>query len=123
MPLLSFSGTTSQGPFWRQIEEGRKTQTCRLPRKNPIKEGDLLRLYWRVRVPIALKPVHFIGVAECLKVERKRFGEFKDDDEFAMRDGFEDSAELRVWFGAVEDDEEYDVIHFKVVQKARHIML
>ena len=41
------------------------------------------------------------------------------DDEFARRDGFRDSAELREWFGDpdIYGEEEYDVIHFKFIRQ------
>ena len=115
MPSVSFSGVSSRGPFWRQIVRGLKVQTCRRPRRRPIKEGDLLKLYWKQRVPKEKKPVHFIGYALCTGVERLRYRDFAYDDEFARRDGFGDSAELREWFGDPEiyGDTEYDVIHFK----------
>jgi len=119
MPAISFSGETSQGPFWKQILEERKTQTCREPRVHPIKEGDDLTLYWKQRTPKHLKPIHLIGTARCLKVERKRYKEFAFDDEFARRDGFKDSRELRIFFGdpRVYGGQEYDVIHFKMETK------
>jgi len=120
MPAVSFSGATSRGPFWQQILLGLKSQTCRKPRKRPIREGDLLKLYWKQRIPKDKKPIHFIGYAKCIKVERKKYREFAYDDEFARRDGFKDSAELREWFGDPEicRDEEYEVICFKFLGKA-----
>ncbi|RLI33186.1 hypothetical protein DRO56_02315 [Candidatus Bathyarchaeota archaeon] len=119
MPAISFSGVTSIGPFWKQILEGRKTQTCRRPRKRPIKEGDRLVLYWKQRIPRNRKPIHLIGVAVCTRVERKKYRDFAFDDQFARRDGFRDSEELRKWFGPVEvhGDEIYEVIHFKLLSK------
>lgn len=116
MPMISFSGETSQGPFWKQILEGHKTQTCRAPRKRPIRERDNLLLYWKVRVRKDMKPIHYIGGAICTKVERKRYIEFAYDDDFARRDGFKNSAELREWFGT-PSDEEYDVITFRLIQR------
>jgi len=117
VPAISFSGVTVRGPFWQQILEGLKTLTCRKPRKRPIREGDILMLYWRQRVPKDKKPIHFIGYAKCVKIERKKYREFAFDDDFARRDGFLNSAELRRWFGdpRVYGDEEYDVIHFKLI--------
>ncbi|MHA1262896.1 MAG: DNA methyltransferase [Candidatus Freyarchaeota archaeon] len=85
MPLISFSGETSQGPFWKQILLGRKTQTCRKPRKRPVKKGDALYLYWKCRQPKDKKPVHFIGKAVCTGVERKRYREFAWDYDFNCR--------------------------------------
>lgn len=116
MPLISFSGETSQGPFWKQILEGKKTQTCRKPRKRPIKKGDKLRLYWKCRIPEHKKPIHFIGEAICTKVERLRYKDFAYDEDFAQRDGFSNYVEMWGWFGApsIYGHERYDVIHFKI---------
>jgi hypothetical protein len=114
--MLSFSGETSQGAFWRQILEGRKTQTCREPRKRPIKAGDPLYLYWKVRVPWNKKDIHFIGKFVCSKVTRMKYKEFAFDDAFARRDGFRDAVEMSEWFGNPYDfacaSNEYDVIEF-----------
>lgn len=114
MPLISFSGETYEGPFWKQILESHKRQTCRTPRKRPIEKGDILYLYWKCRVPKAKKPIHFIGEAVCTNVEHLRYREFAHDEAFARRDGFHDSKELQEWFGDPEiwGHTEYDVISF-----------
>ena len=85
----------------------------------PIKEGDRLYLYWKMRVPKDKKPVHLIGEALCVKIERMRYGGFAFDDGFARRDGFRDHMELQEWFGDPREygDEEYDVIHFKMADR------
>ena len=121
MPAISFSGETSQGPFYTQILEGRKTQTCRAPRKKPIQKGDILYLYWKQRIPAHLKPIHLIGTAYCTNVRRMRYREFAHDDEFAKRDGFRDTREMQDWFGDPRDYgyEEYDVISFKLVSRGK----
>jgi hypothetical protein len=77
--------------------------------------GDHLRLYWKQRVAKAKKPIHKIGDAVCVKVERMLYREFADDCEFARRDGFINELELQEWFGdpAEYGHEEYDVIHFQ----------
>lgn len=112
MPLISFSGESSLGPFWRLILDGRKTQTCRKPRIRPVKTGDKLRLYWKCRVPKCEKPIHFIGEAVCTGVTRMFYEDFAFNDDFARRDGFSDCFELQSWFGdpAVYGYERYDVI-------------
>lgn len=116
MPGISFSGETSQGPFYRQILEGRKTQTCRKPLNRPIKEGDTLYLYWKMRMPADRKPIHKIGEAVCTKTSRMRYGDFAFNDDFARRDGFKDAEEMQEWFGDPLEfgDEEYDVIEFRL---------
>ena len=117
MPLISFSGETSQGPFWKQIQEGKKTQTVRRPRKKPICEGDTLYLYWKVRVPRDKKPIHLIHTAVCTRVRRLTYIEFAFDDAFARRDGFRDIHELHEWFGNpfLSPGTEYVVIEWELL--------
>ena len=117
MPMISFSGETSRGAFWDLILRGEKTQTCRIPRKRPLEEKTIAMLYWKVRVRKDKKPIHLIGKALITKIERKKYGEFAFDDEFARRDGFRDHVELQDWFGdpSIYGEEEYDVIHFKLL--------
>ena len=116
MPLISFSGKSSQGSFYQQILDGKKTQTCRKPRKHPIKKGDILYLYWKCRVPKNKKPIHFIGEAVCIEVERQHYKDFAYLNYFAKCDGFRDHLELQEWFGDPISCgmEEYDVISFKL---------
>ena len=117
MPMISFSGETSQGPFWKQIQEGKKTQTVRRPRKRPIREGDTLYLYWKVRVPRNKKPIHLIHTAVCTRVRRLIYIEFAFDDAFARRDGFRDIHELHEWFGDpfLSPGTEYVVIEWELL--------
>lgn len=121
MPAISFSGETSQGPFYTQILEGHKWQTCRQPRRIPIEEGDFLMLYWKMRQPEKSKPIHLIGYAKCTSVKRMKYKDFAFDEAFARRDGFADSAELRQWFGdpSIHGEEEYDVIRFMLTGAGR----
>jgi hypothetical protein len=115
--MISFSGETSQGPFWKQIQEGMKTQTVRRPRKRPICEGDTLQLYWKVRVPKDKKPIHLIHTAVCTQVRRLTYIDFAFDDTFATRDGFRDHRELQEWFGNLfhHPRREYDVIEWRLL--------
>ena len=108
MPLLGFTGVTSVGPFYATIAKEIKTQTCRKPRKIPIKPGDKLYLYWKLRTKYCWK----IGEATCYSVRHITYKEFAYDGDFAKRDGFRDSAELREWFGPVDEcgEDRYDVI-------------
>ncbi len=114
MPALSFKGTTSLGPFHVQIREGSKVQTCRESTAHKIEEGNLLTLYWKQRVPIKEKPVHLIAYAYCRGVELIPYREFAFDNDFAVRDGFRDAAEMQEWFGdPIEEGETvYRVIKF-----------
>lgn len=115
-PAISFSGEGSRGPMWRLIKRGEKTQTVRKPRIRPIKEGDTLYLYWKQRTPKEMKSVHLIAEAQATKVSRMKYRDFAHDDGFARRDGFENSAELRTWFGSAEihGNQHYNVIEFAI---------
>lgn len=117
MPMISFSGETSQGPFWEQIRAEKKTQTVRRPRKRPICEGDTLHLYWKVRVPKDKKPIHLIHTAVCTRVRRLIYIEFAFDDAFAKRDGFRDHHELQEWFGNpfLHPGTEYVVVEWRLL--------
>lgn len=114
MALLSFSGEPERGPFWVQILEREKNQTVRPPRKRPIKPGEILHIYWKVRVPKDKKPVHKLGTANCLYVQRLTYADFYWDDAFAEADGFVDRKELQEWFGPPLSNfwKQYDLIMF-----------
>jgi len=119
MPALSFSGVTSRGPFWDLIRKQLKDQTIRRQRKRPIKVGDRLVLYWKQRTPIRLKEVHLIAYAECIKSFKLSYRKFAYDNHIARRDGFENSAELRTWFGfpTLHDKEVFDIIRWQLLSK------
>lgn len=116
MPALSFSGEPERGTFYELILSGEKTQTVRAPRKYPIKTGQLLTLYWKQRMAKDKKPIHFIGKALCIQVEKLPYRAFKDSESFARRDGFADEDELRDWFGwDLPEDTMFSVIHFRLI--------
>ena len=122
MPAISFSGQTNLGPFWKLIRAEIKTQTCRKPRKRPIKEGDLLFMYWKQRVSRKKKAEmgepHKIAVGRVVKVEKDtRYADFVFDDDFAFAEGFESVEEMQCWFGDPYEnaDEEWDVIKWRLI--------
>ena len=118
MVLISYSGTTTMGPFWEQILTERKKQTCRTPRKIPIKEGDILHMYWKVRQPFRQKPIHRIAKAICTGTYCLQYRDFAEDEGFARLDGFANSGELQQWFGSpkVFGREIYQVIQWDKLQ-------
>ena len=59
MPLLSFS------VFKDKILSGAKRHTIRARRKNPIKVGDKLYMWWKSRSP---KEKEKLGEAKCIRV-------------------------------------------------------
>lgn len=119
-PALSFSGETSRGAFWVQILLELKNQTLRNPRKRPIKVGDLLKLYWKQRLSAHKKPIHLIGEAECIAVDRLLYNSYLVHEDAGRKDGFKDNAELREWLGDPElyGLEPYDVIQWKIDHEA-----
>lgn len=112
MPAISFSGTTSRGPFYDLILKKEKCQTCREPRKRPIRVGPFLRLYWLQRVPRNKKPIHLIASAQCIEVKRIRLIDVWNDEAFAKADGFGSLEEFRDWFYPDwRIEERFDSIH------------
>jgi len=106
MPAISFS----DADFRIKILDGKKQQTVRNPRKNPIKAGDLLHLFYRQRSPECMK----LGIANCLSVADIEIHECclyigglavcteQRMHEFAVADGFQDWEKLIQWFKVSE---------------------
>lgn len=106
MPALSFS------VFKDKILSGAKRQTIRSVRKNPIKEGDKLFLYWKQQSP---KDCEELGEATCTSVkpitiykddcfvtlankERENIDDPCDLNKFAIADGFDNWDDLVKYF-------------------------
>ena len=100
MPLLSFS------VFKDKILSGAKRHTIRAPRKNPIKVGDKLYMWWKSRSP---KEKEKLGESTCINVVpvkiEKKFAlcpdlsvRYHSLDEFAQADGFNNWQELIDFF-------------------------
>lgn len=113
MPALTFT------VFVDKILSGEKRQTIRPPRKHPIKVGDKLYLYAHQRTKNCRK----LGEAVCSAVVPVEFGRFEteeelkllgilalaelpiddicldlDRDKFAQDDGFNNFAEMELFF-------------------------
>lgn len=111
MPLLGFT------VFREKIELGLKRQTIRKLRKRPIKVGDKLYLYWKLRT----KQCEKLGEATCtehfllfmtkdVSEEKTTYRLLKKQHgiwfpisttewvEIAKRDGFESDLEMFQWF-------------------------
>lgn len=76
MPALGFTKLLDK------LLDGTKTQTIRKPRKHPLKVGDVLYIFWKMRTKQCKK----LGDAKITKIERKRFKEITEED--AILDGF-----------------------------------
>ena len=115
--MVSFSGETKAGPFYEQIHSGRKTLTLRKRRQDGrphVKPGYSFPMYWRVRYNYE-KPIHYIGMAECIAYEAIKIADHWNDEEFAKSDGFQDLDEFRDnWFPGWRDP------LFKQVLEAYH---
>lgn len=77
MPLLGFSMLKDK------LLDGSKTQTIRKPRKHPLKVGDKLYIYWKIRT----KEREKLGEAVVTKIVRKSPMELTEEE--AVKDGFE----------------------------------
>jgi len=96
MAGLSFS------VFKDKILSGAKRQTIRKERKNPIKEGETLYLWWKMRTPQREK----LGEATCLWVKPVKITDhaihcdFHIDslEQFAVADGFDSWNDLVKFF-------------------------
>lgn len=85
MPLLGFTKLKNK------LLDGSKTQTIRKPRKHPIKVGDKLYVYWKLRT----KECEKLGEAIITKIEHKSIYELTEED--AIKDGFENRYDLIQW--------------------------
>lgn len=98
--FIDFTGETRAGAFWIQILANRKTQTIREPRADGrphVIIGAETGLYWKVRSGKA-KPIHKIARAKITGYECISLLDVWFDEENAVRDGFVDLDEFRLWF-------------------------
>ncbi len=100
MPAISFS------VFKDKILSGEKTQTIRKLRKNPIKVGDRLHLYWHQRSPDGVLLFKTI-CTEIISVRIEQHIIWLNDetpltdlgrDSFAIADGFDNWEHMRDCF-------------------------
>jgi hypothetical protein len=110
-----------------KLLDGSKTQTIRKPRKIPLKVGDKLYIYWKLRT----KQCQKLGEAKVTDVVRKRFRDITEED--AIRDGLSTLQEFRQLFLKMHKDVLYtdtsgiiqeiypyvgfDIITFKWIKK------
>lgn len=108
MPLLNFT------MFLYELERKMKKQTIRRPRTPPIKKGDLLHIYWKLRT----KQTHKLGVGLCTKVQRKKW---KDIGNITfIRDGFDFRTEaitiFKRMYAELHPDMEFDIISWEWIE-------
>lgn len=111
MPLLGFTKLKAK------LLDGTKTQTIRKPRKHPLKVGDKLFIYWKLRT----KECEKLGEAIITKIVRKTLEYITNED--AVKDGFSDIVEFMDVFTGMHTDAHmdtwFDVITFEWTQKER----
>ena len=73
MPLLGFS------VFHDEVKNGKKRQTIRRHRKQPIKVGETLYLYWHLRQ----KDRHLLRKAKCVETFTQPWVVLKVSEEIA----------------------------------------
>lgn len=76
-PLLGFT------KLKEKLLDGSKTQTIRKPRKRPIKVGDKLYVYWKLRT----KECRKLGVGKVTSIVRKSILDITEEE--AIKDGFD----------------------------------
>ncbi len=120
MPLLGFS------VFKEKIQDGSKRQTIRKKRKQPIKVGDTLYLYWHTRQKdceklgeATCKEAFYVGFnygsLEVIAEEYELIDSMPQLDEFAKQDGFESYRAMWDWFSKTYPDAIYETC-FQVIR-------
>lgn len=97
-----------------KLLDGSKTQTIRKPRKYPIKLGDRLFIYWKLRT----KECEKLGEGKVTKIMRKAFCQINEKD--AVLDGFHGLGELIVGFREMHKpthDTFFDIITWEWTKK------
>lgn len=102
MPLLGFT------KLKEKLLDGSKTQTVRKPRKHPIRVGDRLFIYWKLRT----KECEKLGEGIVTKVVRKSLEKMTNED--AITDGFLDIVDFMDEFTKMHPtafmEDEFDII-------------
>lgn len=131
MPLIGFT------KFKEKLKDGRKRQTIRKLRKYPIKVGQTLYLYWKLRTKLCKKigeeicteefkiqmqfyedwlhsgPVWRVDVLNDSGFGMRTMMDFKVE-ELAKKDGFENALEMMRWFSKKHGD--LNRITFQVIR-------
>ena len=109
MPLLGFT------KLKQKLLDGSKTQTIRKPRKHPIRVGDKLYIYWKLRT----KECEKLGEAIVTKTVRKKLEDITNED--AIKDGFADLFDFLYVFTEMHTDaymdDEFDIITFEWIKR------
>ena len=109
MPILSFSSNDID------VITGKKTRTIRKAWKTPLKVGDRLYCYWNLVSKEKMK----IFEAFVTKIDVS-FDEIKDNDDFAVEEGFKDSKDMlrefkKMYGGRIDPSEKFQIIYFEKI--------
>ena len=98
-----------------KLLDGTKTQTIRKPRKHPLKVGETVQIYWKLRT----KQCRKIGDGEITKIERKCVAGMTNQD--AVLDGFGSLQELALALRGMHPDTNefspFDIITWEWIDK------
>ena len=86
--------TISFSLFKEKILANQKRQTIRQLRKYPIKVGDKLELYWKLRT----KETELLKEVTCREVINIKLTDVLFDEKIAKEDGFENIFEMQNFF-------------------------
>jgi hypothetical protein len=94
-----------------KLLNGTKTQTIRKPRKHPLKVGETVQIYWKLRT----KQCKRLGEGTIIKIERKCIANMTNQD--AVLDGFGSLQELNLALQGMHPDcnefSPFDIITWK----------
>jgi hypothetical protein len=106
--------------FHDKIRDGMKTQTIRpIDTYRHIRLGDLIHCYSTKKVEGVRRPVlhELLRKGFCEEIIIARFGDFKDNEDIAVRDGFVNAESMEFWFNAkypdITDDMLFRIIRWK----------
>ena len=109
MPIIGFTKLLDK------LMDGTKTQTIRKPRKRPLKVGDKLIIYWKLRT----KECRKLGEAHITNIVRKKLVDITNED--AVKDGCKNLDEFDRLFEKLHPDasmhDEFDIITFEWTKK------
>jgi len=103
MPLLGFTKLKSK------LLDGSKTQTIRKPRKYPLKVGDKLFVYWKLRT----KECEKLGEARITSIVRKPILEVTEDGQIVFTSFSPFDAETYFIYLSTDTPAPQDIEHWK----------
>ncbi|MDR3223923.1 MAG: tetratricopeptide repeat protein [Methanobrevibacter sp.] len=108
MPILSFGSQNID------LITGKKTSTIRKLWKTPLKKGDRLHCYWN----LVSKEKKKIFEAKVVEVDIIEYKDLKNNNEIAIKEGYNSSKEMikefkKMYVDKLKDDDKFQIIKFK----------